>query len=575
MMTLSNTPFQIVSLALLAATLACAQDGLNGSALPKAGPHVEVATARKKLRDDMPKQIAEFMKLHNDARAEVGVPPLVWDDQIAAYAQEWADTIAARDAMEHRPNGKYGENLAGYLPQYGERPVHGAKMWYDEIKDYRGEKIEGQNYQKFGHYTQMVWRKSTRVGFGVAMTPKGMVMLCANYAEAGNMTGEHPYQIEGQPAVAMPAAKPKMDQYGNIIPDGPPPAGLEKPIDMPAEGNAGSDAAPADQEAAQTFIQTLNELRQKRGLPAQRLDPQITQSAQWLADHMARFDVMDHDAMLIGGPQFASMRDLDDRLTHFGFTSSGAAEACAEGESKDVRTATRDFTLGWANGKTHYRPFLSKDGQVFETCGYGIAASKKNPGKFYACALFANRDGNAPAPAAAAPAGGGEPMPGGKADKALDGAKPAAPGTAVGGMALQFAPGWKTVTKNGAIISVNPEGSARVIVTPVAGPKDAQDGPWDAIQADMAGLLAPYFPGLTNLNETNTEHDVFRDGVGLRVVTYTATFQGKPVDIVVDFARENNVDGDRLVLIIRCSEQGDDKNQGAAQKASESLRLKK
>lgn len=554
--------------------------------MPKEGPHVEVATARKKLRDDMPKQIAEFMKLHNDARAEVGVPPLVWDDQIAAYAQEWAETIAARDEMEHRPNGKYGENLAGYLPQYGERPVHGAKMWYDEIKDYHGEKIDGQNYQKFGHYTQMVWRKSTRVGFGVAMTPKGMVMLCANYAEAGNMIGDHPYQIEGQPAVAMPAAaKPKMDKYGNIIPDGPPPPGLEKPIDMLADGNGGNTAAPADPEAAQTFIQTLNDLRKKRGLPAQRLDAQIVQSAQWLADHMARFDVIGHDAMLIGGPQFAGMRDLGDRLTYFGFTSNGAAEACAEGDSKDARTATRNFTLGWANGKTHYRPFLSKDGQIFETCGYGIARSKKNPGKFYACALFANRDANAPAPAVAAPAGGGAPMPGGKAEKVLnvaaailallDGAKPAAPGTAVGGMALKFAPGWKTVTKNGVITSVNPEGSARVIITPVAGPKDAQDGPWDAIQADMARQLAPHFPGLADLNEVSTEHDVIRDGVGLRVVTYTATFQGKPVDIVVDFARENNVDGDRLVLIIRCSEQGDGKNRGAARKAAESLRLKK
>jgi pathogenesis-related protein 1 len=576
-----NYSSRILSIILLTATLAGAQDGPNGSTIPKAGPHVEIAVARKKLRDDMPKQIAEFMKLHNDARAEVGVPPLEWDDGLAAYAQEWAETIAARDEMEHRPNGKYGENLAGYLPQYGERPVHGAKMWYDEIKEYHGEKIDGQNFQQFGHYTQMVWRKTTRVGFGMAMTPKGMVMLCANYAEAGNMMGEHPYQIKGQPAVAV---KPKTDKWGNIIPDGPPPPGLEKPIDMPVDGNA---VAPADAGATQTFIQTLNDLRQKRGLPAQRLDPQIVQSAQWLAEHMARHDSMGHDAMLIGGPKFASMRGINDRLQNFGFAANGAAEACAEGEWADVQTATKNFTLGWANGKTHYRPFLSKDGQVFATCGYGIARSKKNPGKFYACALFANRDPDAPAPAMAGGAGGGAPAagPGGKAEKVLniaaavlallDGAKPAAPGTAVGGMALKFAPGWKTVTKNGVITSVNPEGTARVIITPVNGPKDAADGPWDAIQADMARQLAPHFPGLADLNEVNTEHDVFRDGVGLRVVTYTATFQGKPVDIVVDFARENNVDGDRLVLIMRCSEQGDGKNQGAARKVAESLRLKK
>jgi uncharacterized protein YkwD len=352
--------------------------------------------------------------------------------------------------------------------------------------------------------------------------------------------------------------------------------------------------------ASISFIQTLNNLRQKRGLPAMRLDPQITQSAQWLADHMARYDVLDHDAVKIGGKAFSDMRGIEERLKHFKFPDMGAAEACASGEYASIEEAAREMTLGWANGKTHYRPFLSKDGQVFETCGFGVARSKKNPKEFYGCALFANRDPNAPAPAVAAggggapgampgkggaPGGAGGKTPGRTAEKVinvaaailalLDGAKPAAPGQAVGGMALNFAPGWKTVTKNGIITSVNPEGSARVVITPVAGPKDAQDGPWDDIQANMANYLAPHFPGLADLTEVNTEHDVFRDGVGLRVVTYTATFQGKPVDIVVDFARENNVDGPRLVLIIRCSEQGDGKNQGAARKAAESLRLKK
>ena len=126
------------------------------------------------------------------------------------------------------------------------------------------------------------------------------------------------------------------------------------------------------------------------------------------------------------------------------------------------------------------------------------------------------------------------------------------------------------------VVFVGPSGCGKsTLLRLIAGLEEVSSGRIELDGRDMAGLLAPYFPGLTNLNETNTEHDVFRDGVGLRVVTYTATFQGKPVDIVVDFARENNVDGDRLVLIIRCSEQGDDKNQGAAQKTAESLRLKK
>ena len=148
---------------------------------------------------------------------------------------------------------------------------------------------------------------------------------------------------------------------------------------------------------------------------------------------------------------------------------------------------------------------------------------------------------------------------------------PAAP--VVGGIGVQFPKEW-TNTQNGKIVtSVSPDGSARVIITTVTG--DGADRPWDDVQSKMAKHLAPHFPGLTDLAEVSTEHDVIRDGVGLRVVTYTAKFNGAAVDIVVDFARENNVDGKGLVLIIRCSEQGNAANQAAAKKTAESLRLKK
>lgn len=67
-------------------------------------------------------------------------------------------------------------------------------MWYGEKKDYHDETLNDQNYQRFGHYTQMVWKKTRKVGFGMAMAPNGMVILCANYEIGGNMQGEHPYK---------------------------------------------------------------------------------------------------------------------------------------------------------------------------------------------------------------------------------------------------------------------------------------------------------------------------------------------------------------------------------------------
>lgn len=71
----------------------------------------------------------------------------------------------------------------------------------------------------------------------------------------------------------------------------------------------------------------------------------------------------------------------------------------------------------------------------------------------------------------------------------------------------------------------------------------------------------------------NTEHDVFRDRVGLRVVTYTGNFNGAPANVTVDFAREDNVDGKGLVLIIRCAGQRSPR-EAEAKRVAESLRLK-
>ena len=43
------------------------------------------------------------------------------------------------------------------------------------------------------HYTQMVWGKSTMVGFGLATTKDGKTVVVANYNPRGNVEGEKPY----------------------------------------------------------------------------------------------------------------------------------------------------------------------------------------------------------------------------------------------------------------------------------------------------------------------------------------------------------------------------------------------
>jgi len=133
----------------------------------------------------------EFLRVHNDARARVGVAPLRWSSELARYAQQWADQLAASGQFKHRPPGSgYGENLFGGSVGYG--PADAARHWLEEKSAYNGGPITPQNFNTVGHYTQMVWSGSTEVGYGMATGRNGVVVV-ANYAPAGNRSGQKPY----------------------------------------------------------------------------------------------------------------------------------------------------------------------------------------------------------------------------------------------------------------------------------------------------------------------------------------------------------------------------------------------
>ena len=144
-------------------------------------------------------QIQAFLQVHNAARNEVGVAPLRWSAELAAYAQEWANHLASMRNSQvfsgrgpHRPSqvdGR-GENIAGGTSP-GYSPADGARQWLSEKRAYRPGPYDGN--PNVGHYTQMVWQNTTTVGYGIARSTDGWTYLVANYAPGGNFLGESPY----------------------------------------------------------------------------------------------------------------------------------------------------------------------------------------------------------------------------------------------------------------------------------------------------------------------------------------------------------------------------------------------
>ena len=131
----------------------------------------------------------DMLARHNAVRARVGMPPLAWSDRLAAYAQDWADTLLARNQFVHRPNPAYGENLFE-ITGAAASPQQVVDAWAEESRnyDYTSNRCAG----KCGHYTQIVWRDTKRVGCAVARGRGRDVWVC-NYDPPGNWVGKRPY----------------------------------------------------------------------------------------------------------------------------------------------------------------------------------------------------------------------------------------------------------------------------------------------------------------------------------------------------------------------------------------------
>ncbi len=133
----------------------------------------------------------EIVAVHNSIRSKVGVPPLIWSDELAQVAQNWANLLISVGTFGHSADNRYGENLfeiSGFGASSTAFDVVGA--WAAESASYQYD--TNSCSRVCGHYTQIVWRQTRAVGCGVARDPKREIWVC-NYAPFGNIIGEKPY----------------------------------------------------------------------------------------------------------------------------------------------------------------------------------------------------------------------------------------------------------------------------------------------------------------------------------------------------------------------------------------------
>ncbi|XP_031129878.1 pathogenesis-related protein PR-1 type-like [Ipomoea triloba] len=135
----------------------------------------------------------DYLAVHNAARQAVGVGPMTWDNAVAKAAQDYANTRVGDCRMVHSGDRRYGENLAWGSGDFmtGRRAV---ELWVAEKQDYDYGTNTCRPGKVCGHYTQVVWRKSVKLGCARVQCRNnlGYLVVC-NYSPPGNYVGERPY----------------------------------------------------------------------------------------------------------------------------------------------------------------------------------------------------------------------------------------------------------------------------------------------------------------------------------------------------------------------------------------------
>jgi len=118
---------------------------------------------------------------------------MTWDEEIAAHAQAYVDTNPglAHSSQSYRTvNGEYwGENLA-----MGSSIMNSGAvvLWYNEISKTSDPStgLVSSYSSAVGHYTQVVWKNSIRLGCGIANN-----LMACQYAPGGNIMGSFSSQV--------------------------------------------------------------------------------------------------------------------------------------------------------------------------------------------------------------------------------------------------------------------------------------------------------------------------------------------------------------------------------------------
>ena len=115
--------------------------------------------------------LKELLDSTNAFRARHGAAPLTLDPDLVRYSKSRAQVASTFDALSEGHKGNegsgYGENMSwqGTMDDQPASTTNATSSWYAEIIDYNFADAKGfDNSFATGHFTQLVWKGSTKFG---------------------------------------------------------------------------------------------------------------------------------------------------------------------------------------------------------------------------------------------------------------------------------------------------------------------------------------------------------------------------------------------------------------------------
>ncbi|GAB2272432.1 hypothetical protein Dimus_007258 [Dionaea muscipula] len=162
----------------------------------------------------------EFLVAHNKIRAQYREPPLKYSRRLARFAHRHGRTLLTNCTGIHS-DGPYGENIFWARKKYWS-PTRIVNSWASEAMSYDARTRNcSSGIHGCGHFTQIVWRDTLKVGCQLMpCVGRGVIGIC-NYDPPGNYVNESPFDsIHWK---SPPAGVPPSPVAAAAAPPPPPP----------------------------------------------------------------------------------------------------------------------------------------------------------------------------------------------------------------------------------------------------------------------------------------------------------------------------------------------------------------